>query len=53
MFLGCSPSKKGYKWYSHITRKIYTTINITLFETEPYFPKIRIQREKPTIQTIQ
>ncbi|PON59695.1 hypothetical protein PanWU01x14_157520 [Parasponia andersonii] len=50
IFFGCSPSQKGYKYYSNITRKFYTIIDITFFETESYFPKINIQGEKPEVQ---
>ena len=50
IFLGYSPRQKDYKCYSNIIRKFYTTIDITFFETESYFPKIHIQGEKPEVQ---
>ncbi|PON33835.1 hypothetical protein PanWU01x14_349320, partial [Parasponia andersonii] len=50
IFLGNSPNQKGYKCYSNITRKFYTTMDITFFETESYFPKVHIQGEKPEVQ---
>ncbi|PON36389.1 hypothetical protein PanWU01x14_328840 [Parasponia andersonii] len=49
IFLSYSPSQKGYKCYSNITRKFYTAMDITFSETESYFPKIHIQEEKPEV----
>ena len=43
IFLGYSANKKGYKCYSPVTRKFYNSMDVTFFETQPYYPKIDIQ----------
>ena len=48
IFLGYSANKKGYKCYSPVTRKFYNSMDVTFFETQPYYPKIDIQGENST-----
>ena len=48
IFLGYSANKKGYKCYSSVTRKFYNSMDVTFFETQPYYPKIDIQGENST-----
>lgn len=46
IFLGYfSTKKKRYKCYSPNARKFYTSINVTFFEDQAYYPKNPIQRE--------
>ena len=45
IFLGYSPNQKGYRCYSPITKKIYTSMDVTFFEHESYYPKSKIQGE--------
>ena len=46
IFLGYSPTQKGYKCYSPVTKKFYHSIDVTFFEDQPYYPKAHIQGEK-------
>ncbi|KAL6340655.1 hypothetical protein AAG906_010563 [Vitis piasezkii] len=48
IFLGYSSNKKGYKCYSPVTRKFYNSMDVTFFETQPYYPKNDIQGENST-----
>ena len=43
IFLGYSPNQKGYKFYSPITKRLYTSMDVTFFEHQPYYPKSDIQ----------
>ena len=45
IFLGYSPNKKGYKCYSHVTKKFYNSMDVTFFENQPFYPKTAIQGE--------
>ncbi|GAA0147741.1 transmembrane signal receptor [Lithospermum erythrorhizon] len=45
IFLGYSSHQKGYKCYSHVTQKMYNSMDVTFFEHQPYFPQSAIQRE--------
>ena len=45
LFLGYSPTKKGYKCYSPITRRFYTSMDVTFFENQSYYQKTHIQGE--------
>ncbi|KAG6485462.1 hypothetical protein ZIOFF_054000 [Zingiber officinale] len=40
-----SPFKKGYKCYSHVTKKTYNTMNVTFFEQQSYCSSSDIQEE--------
>ena len=43
VFVGYSPTQKGYKCYSPITKKFYCSLNVTFFfEEKPYFTKTNI-----------
>ncbi|RVW74752.1 Retrovirus-related Pol polyprotein from transposon TNT 1-94 [Vitis vinifera] len=48
IFLGYSSNQKGYKCYSSVTRKFYNSMDVTFFETQPYYPKNDIQGENST-----
>ncbi|RVX14379.1 Retrovirus-related Pol polyprotein from transposon RE2 [Vitis vinifera] len=48
IFLGYSSNQKGYKCYSPVTRKFYNSMDVTFFETWPYYPKNDIQGENST-----
>ncbi|PON91730.1 hypothetical protein TorRG33x02_125610 [Trema orientale] len=50
LFLGYSSTQKGYKCYSLTTCKLYTSIDVTFFENQPYYPKTHIQGEKYNIK---
>ena len=45
IFLGYSPNQKGYKCYSPVTKRLYTSMDVTFFEHQPYYPKSDIQVE--------
>ena len=48
IFLGYSPSQKGYKCYCPTTRKTIVSQDTTFYEHEPYYPKLPIQGENST-----
>ncbi|RVW61484.1 Retrovirus-related Pol polyprotein from transposon RE2 [Vitis vinifera] len=48
IFLGYSSNQKGYKCYSPVIRKFYNSMDVTFFETQPYYPKNDIQGENST-----
>ncbi|RVW48495.1 Retrovirus-related Pol polyprotein from transposon RE1, partial [Vitis vinifera] len=45
IFLGYSPNQKGYKCYSPTTKKFYTSMDVTFFKNQPFYPKTAIQGE--------
>ncbi|RVW91064.1 Retrovirus-related Pol polyprotein from transposon RE2 [Vitis vinifera] len=45
LFLGYSPTQKGYKCYSPVTKKFHVTLNVTFFENQSFFTKNNIQGE--------
>ncbi|RVW98278.1 Retrovirus-related Pol polyprotein from transposon TNT 1-94 [Vitis vinifera] len=45
IFLEYSPNQKGYKCYSPTTKKFYTSMDVTFFENQPFYPKTAIQGE--------
>ena len=53
IFLGYSPTQKGYKCYSPVTKQFYHSMDVTFFEQQPYFSKSDIQGETNFIQEYQ
>ncbi|RVW36998.1 Retrovirus-related Pol polyprotein from transposon TNT 1-94 [Vitis vinifera] len=45
IFLGYSPTQKGYKCYSPTNKRFYTTMNVFLFEHVFFYPKSHVQGE--------
>jgi hypothetical protein len=43
IFIGYSPHQKGYKCYSHVLKKVYTSMDVTFFEHQAYYPKSDLQ----------
>jgi len=39
IFIGYSPHQKGYKCYSSVLKKVYTSMDVTFFEHQAYYPK--------------
>lgn len=37
IFLGYSPNQKGYKCYSPTTKRIYNSMDVTFFESQPFY----------------
>ncbi|RVX20874.1 hypothetical protein CK203_002528 [Vitis vinifera] len=53
IFLGYSPTQKGYKCYSLVTKQFYHSMDVTFFEQQSYFSKSDIQGETNFIQEYQ
>ena len=49
LFLGHSSTKKGYKCFSPVTKKVYITLDVTFFENQSFYSKTHIQGENLTI----
>ena len=45
IFLGYSSNQKGYKCYSPHNRKFFNSMDVSLFEDQPFYPKPDIQLE--------
>ena len=45
IFLGYSPNQKGYKYFCPNNQRFYHTMDVTFFETKPYYLKTDIQGE--------
>lgn len=50
IFLGYSPNQKGYKCYSPLTNLLYTSMDVMLFEEEPFYPTFSLQGETISIE---
>lgn len=48
VFVGYSPTQKGYKCFCPHTHKFFHTMDITFFESTPYFSETAIQGENST-----
>lgn len=38
IFIGCSPSQKGFKCYCPPSRKFFVSFNVTFYEDHPFYP---------------
>ncbi|RVW34501.1 Retrovirus-related Pol polyprotein from transposon RE1 [Vitis vinifera] len=45
IFLGYSPTQKGYKCYSPTNKRFYTTMDVIVFEHVFFYPKSHVQGE--------
>ncbi|RVW95612.1 Retrovirus-related Pol polyprotein from transposon TNT 1-94 [Vitis vinifera] len=45
IFLGYSPTQKGYKCYSPTNKRFYTTMDVSFFEHVFFYPKSHVQGE--------
>ncbi|RVW44659.1 Retrovirus-related Pol polyprotein from transposon RE1 [Vitis vinifera] len=45
IFLGYSPTQKGYKCYSPTNKRFYTTMDVSFFEHVFFYPKFHVQGE--------
>ncbi|RVW54234.1 Retrovirus-related Pol polyprotein from transposon TNT 1-94 [Vitis vinifera] len=45
IFLGYSPTQKGYKCYSSTNKRFYTTMDVSFFEHVFFYPKSHVQGE--------
>ena len=50
VFIGYSPTQKGYKCYHPPTRKTYVSTNVTFVERENYFSSPSLQGETLTME---
>ncbi|RVW15825.1 Retrovirus-related Pol polyprotein from transposon TNT 1-94 [Vitis vinifera] len=46
IFLGYSPTQKGYKCYSPTNKRFYTTMDVSFFEHVFFYPKSHVQGEE-------
>ncbi|KAG8479954.1 hypothetical protein CXB51_025047 [Gossypium anomalum] len=45
VFIGYSPTQKGYKCYSLTLHRMFVSLDVTFFENEPYFSASHLQGE--------
>ena len=43
LFLRYSPTKKGYKCYNSLTKKLFVTMDVKFFENQPFYPSNSLQ----------
>ncbi|KAH9657194.1 retrovirus-related pol polyprotein from transposon RE1 [Citrus sinensis] len=48
VFLGYSPTRKGYKCYDPLSKKFFVTMDVTFFENRSFLPKTSLQGEDHT-----
>lgn len=48
IFLGNSPNQKGYKCYSSVTKKFYSSTDVTFFESASFYLNTLVQGELST-----
>ena len=45
-FVGYTPNKKDYKCFNPLSKRFYTTMDVSFMENVPYFTKNLLQGEK-------
>lgn len=45
IFIGYSPTQKGYQCYDPSTKKVYSSLDVTFFENKPFYQKTALQGE--------
>lgn len=48
VFLGYSPTQKGYKCYEPNSRRLFVSLDVTFFETTPFYQQSSLQGENLT-----
>ncbi|CAN1319890.1 Retrovirus-related Pol polyprotein from transposon RE1, partial [Linum perenne] len=46
IFVGYSPTQKGYKCFNPITKRLFVSMNVVFWENQPFYPKISLQGER-------
>ena len=50
IFVGYSPTQKGYKCYHPTTKKVFVSIDVTFVETESFFSQLYLQGENSCME---
>ena len=50
IFVGYSPTQKGYKCYHPATKKVFVSIDVTFVETESFFSQLYLQGENSCME---